>query len=66
MLRIFQIGVALIITCVVAIAILVITGVVGQDSGIRITLNVASIIGICVVAALALRAVLGIGGGERS
>ncbi|MEQ8231299.1 MAG: hypothetical protein RLW61_19355 [Gammaproteobacteria bacterium] len=61
-LRTLQVGIALVVITVVTIAILVITGFLSVDDGLAIGLDVSAVIGICMVAGMALIALFGIGG----
>ena len=61
-LRIVQIGVALLVLNVVGIAILFVIGILDQGSAVRIGVNVSAIIGICIAAGLVLAVVFGVGG----
>ena len=58
-LRTVQIGISLIVLTAVTVVILMILGLMSQESALRIGLNVTAIIGVCVIAGVALGAVFG-------
>lgn len=64
-LRTLQTGAALIVITVGTLLVLVILGVVGQDSALRIGLNVSAVIGVCMLAGLVLGLLFGAGGGDK-
>ena len=64
--RSIQLGAALLVLSVAALVTLVVLGVLNRDEGIRIGLDVGAVIGVCVIAGIALAAVLGAGRKDRA
>ena len=65
MLRTFQVGVALLVFTIATMVVLLLVDVVDQQEAVRIGTNVAAIIGIGLVASLALMAVFSLRSGSK-
>ena len=65
MLRTFQVGVALLVFTIATMGVLVLVDVVDQQEAVRIGTNVAAIIGIGLVASLALMALFSLRSGSK-
>lgn len=64
--RSIQLGAVLLVLSVAGLVTLVVLGVLSRAEGVRIGLDVGAVIGVCVVAGIALAAVLGAGGKDRT
>lgn len=60
-LRTVQVAVALMVVAIVVLAVLLLTGIIGQEMALNVAWRTASVIGICALAGIVLGLVFGAG-----